>query len=89
MRRRIAFALLAVLLLTQAQSARADLNVLESRHYTIHTDLERTLAEDLARRMDAMFDDYVRRLFNPTESCSRSISSPSGWTTSSSPRTAS
>jgi Protein of unknown function (DUF1570) len=47
--------------------ATPELRGLESRHYFIHTDLDRALAEDLARRMDAMFDDYSRRLadFNP------------------------
>jgi hypothetical protein len=44
-----------------------ELRGLETRHYFIHTDLDRALAEDLARRMDAMFEDYSRRLadFNP------------------------
>src|SRR5258707_438871 len=48
-------------------SARADLRMIESRQYTIHTYLERALAEDLAKRMDAMFEDYSRRLadFSP------------------------
>ena len=43
------------------------LSVLEVRHYRIHTDLEKSLAEDLGRRMDAMYEDYSRRLadFNP------------------------
>jgi hypothetical protein len=43
------------------------LRVLEVRHYRIHTDLERAFAEDLGKRMDAMFEDYSRRLadFNP------------------------
>jgi hypothetical protein len=60
---------LALLLLLAAtpRVARADLRILETRHYVIHTDLERSLAEDLGRRMDAMFDDYCRRLadFSP------------------------
>ncbi|MEO6436646.1 MAG: DUF1570 domain-containing protein [Tepidisphaeraceae bacterium] len=45
----------------------ATLRVLETRHYRIHSDLERAFAEDLGKRMDAMFEDYSRRLadFNP------------------------
>ena len=44
-----------------------ELRILEVRHYRIHTDLDRAFAEDLGRRMDAMFEDYSRRLadFNP------------------------
>ncbi len=36
----------------------------DTRHYRIHTDLDRALAEDLAKRMDAMYDEYARRLSN-------------------------
>ncbi|HTL29587.1 MAG TPA: DUF1570 domain-containing protein, partial [Tepidisphaeraceae bacterium] len=48
---------------TSAQSMR----VLDSRHYHIRTDLDTRLAEDLAQRMDLMFDEYARRLvdFSP------------------------
>src|SRR4051812_23891318 len=48
---------------TPAQTMR----VLESQHYQIHTDLDAKLAEDLARRMDLMYDEYARRLvqFSP------------------------
>ena len=47
--------------------ARAEMRVLESHHYRIHTDLDAVFASELARRMDAMYDDYTRRLadFNP------------------------
>jgi hypothetical protein len=43
------------------------LRVLDSQHYQIHTDLDAKLAEDLARRMDLMYDEYARRLvqFSP------------------------
>ena len=46
-----------------------ELRVLESRHYRIHTDLEASFAEDLARRMDTMYDEYARRFssFTPAE----------------------
>lgn len=44
------------------QPALADLRVLNSKHYTIHTDLDTSLAEDLARRMDAMYGEYEWRL---------------------------
>jgi hypothetical protein len=43
-------------------SARADLNILDTQHYRIHTDLDRPLAEDLARRMEAMYAQYSTRL---------------------------
>ena len=50
-----------------AGGVQPELGVLEVRHYRIHTDLDRAFAEDLGRRMDAMFEDYSRRLadFNP------------------------
>src|SRR5437762_5099352 len=67
MRRSVLVAIWLCGLLLSLQARGADLRALETRHYTIHTDLDRALAEDLARRMDAMFDDYSRRLadFNP------------------------
>lgn len=34
---------------------------ISTSHYNIHTDLDRPLAMDLSRRMDAMFDEYARR----------------------------
>jgi hypothetical protein len=40
----------------------ANFSVLRTKYYRIHTDLDRELAEDLARRMDAMYDEYQRRL---------------------------
>lgn len=43
-------------------SAGDALRVLESRHYAIRTDLDAPLAEDFAGRMDAMYDEYARRL---------------------------
>src|SRR5436309_10317166 len=71
MRRTIVFVITSFLLVAALPpgmlSAAPELRGLETRHYSIHTDLERALAEDLAKRMDAMFDDYCRRLqdFNP------------------------
>src|SRR5690348_12742750 len=38
------------------------MRVLNSQHYQIKTDLDAQLAEDLARRMDLMYDEYTRRL---------------------------
>lgn len=38
------------------------LRILHSTHYRIHTDLDRNLTEDLSRRMDAMYEEYSRRL---------------------------
>jgi hypothetical protein len=69
--RRLFLATLAavVVMLSAPRAARADMRVLDSRHYRIHTDLERAFAEDLARRLDAMYDEYVRRLsdFHPND----------------------
>jgi len=44
------------------QAAAASLRNLETRHYSIHTDLDRPLAEDLGKRLDAMYEEYARRL---------------------------
>jgi hypothetical protein len=53
-----------------SSSAMAQMRVLTTNHYTIHTDVEPTLAQDLAKRMDVMFDEYSRRLeeFHPPQS---------------------
>lgn len=40
------------------------LRVMHTARYRVHTDLEYALAEDLGRRMDAMYDEYARRLSN-------------------------
>jgi hypothetical protein len=52
-----------------AQPALAELRVVETTHYRIHTDLNPRLAEDLAVRMDAMYRQYSVRLadFNPKQ----------------------
>ena len=55
------FSALCLLFVQQISSA-ADLRTLRSAHYLIHTDLETSFAEELARRLDAMYDDYSRRL---------------------------
>ncbi|MGH7213958.1 MAG: DUF1570 domain-containing protein [Tepidisphaeraceae bacterium] len=60
MTRRSALTMLCFLLC--GSTAFADLRTLNSRHYRIHTDLDRDLAEDLSRRLDAMHDEYARRL---------------------------
>jgi hypothetical protein len=69
--RQLYFATLAaaLLVLWVPARARADLRVLDSDHYRIHTDLERAFTQDLARRLDSMYDEYVRRLsdFHPSE----------------------
>jgi hypothetical protein len=46
----------------QAHVPPADLRVLDASHYRIHTDLDRQLTEDLARRMDVMYEEYARRM---------------------------
>ena len=58
---------LAVIFITFAASLRAadkepgGLSILRTRHYRIHSDLDRDTTEDLARRMDSMYDEYDRR----------------------------
>src|SRR5262249_8328650 len=49
-------------LATIAPARGDDLRTLDSVHYSIHTDLDTNLAQDLARRLDAMYDEYARRL---------------------------
>lgn len=39
-----------------------ELRTVDTRHYRIHTDLDAELSVDLGRRMDAMYDEYARRL---------------------------
>lgn len=59
----LAFLAFLAFLAVIAPSARAaDLHELTTRHYRIHTDLDSALADDLARRLDAMYDEYTRRL---------------------------
>ena len=52
----------AAVLLCAGVSAMADQRAFSSRYYQIHTDIDSSLAADLARRMDAMYDEYARRL---------------------------
>ncbi|MEA2736441.1 MAG: hypothetical protein QOE14_2892 [Humisphaera sp.] len=61
------FALIVLFLAPEIARADANLRVMDTRHYRIHTDLDKKFAEELGRRMDAMYDDYTRRLadFNP------------------------
>src|SRR5687768_13152126 len=40
----------------------AGLTTRDTRHYRLHTDLDPDFAADLATRMDAMYDEYARRL---------------------------
>ena len=35
---------------------------IETKHYKVHTDIRGDLVDDLTRRLDAMYDDYSRRL---------------------------
>jgi hypothetical protein len=42
--------------------AAGELRTLRSAHYLVHTDLDTALAEELAKRLDAMYDEYARRL---------------------------
>ncbi len=58
----VLFILLAIGALPACPAAGEDLRILHSRHYRVHTDVDEAFAEDLARRMDAMYDEYARRL---------------------------
>ena len=65
---------LAVLLLMPlTTSAQADLRIVSTRHYFIHTDLDDALVRDLSERMEAMFGQYSQRLaaFNRNPSLPR------------------
>jgi hypothetical protein len=63
---RRAFAARAFAFLLLASSAlpciAGDFRDFNSRHYRIYTDLDPILADDLARRMDQMYDQYAARL---------------------------
>jgi hypothetical protein len=52
----------AILLLLCAQGIAGELRSLDTKHYRIHTDLDQRLTEDLGVRMEAMYDQYTRRL---------------------------
>src|SRR4051794_7370016 len=59
---------LFVLLFT-GSAAQAQLQATTTEHYRIHTDLDARLADDLSRRMEAMYAQYSLRLadFGPHE----------------------
>jgi len=63
------YVLACLMLLSPALASAATLRNFSSRHYHIHTDLDASLADDLARRLDAMYEEYGRRLveFVPRE----------------------
>jgi|GEM_PF-1207764 len=54
--------LATIIILNPAISRAADLRIIKTAHYRIHTDLDDNLADDLSRRLDAMYDEYSRRL---------------------------
>src|SRR3954453_5775601 len=58
----VPLALLALLAFAPAARGEANLRSIPTDHYLIHTDLQDDLARDLAMRMDAMYDEYSRRL---------------------------
>lgn len=74
-RRRLAFsiALLVCLCGTARHAVAVTLRSYESRHYHVETDLDDELARDCVRRMDAMYDEYARRLaaFRPADDVPR------------------
>jgi hypothetical protein len=56
------FMALALLAPPPSRVEAGELRTLRSAHYLIYTDLEQALAEELAQRLDAMYDEYARRL---------------------------
>ena len=71
-----AFLLPALLVLAFTRTAAAtgpDLRAIQTPHYRIHTDLPPELADDLARRMEAMHGQYAQRLsdFKPPQDVPR------------------
>lgn len=65
-RRTLLAAALALLVIGLASPRRAaaafEPRTIDTRHYRIQTDLDVELARDLSVRMDAMYDEYARRL---------------------------
>jgi hypothetical protein len=53
----------AIFHLTFSMAAQAaDLRVIHTQHYEIHTDLDAAFATELAHRMDVMYEEYEKRL---------------------------
>ncbi|MBV8781378.1 MAG: DUF1570 domain-containing protein [Phycisphaerae bacterium] len=59
--RRVFYCCLAMVGIVTAASA-ADLRIVESDHYALHTDLDSDLANSIGQRMDVMWSEYARRL---------------------------
>lgn len=55
-------ALVSLLVLAPLARGEANLRLVPTDHYLIHTDLQDDLAQDLATRMESMYDEYSRRL---------------------------
>ncbi|MGC4032469.1 MAG: DUF1570 domain-containing protein [Tepidisphaeraceae bacterium] len=54
--------LIAALTLASTAAFAADDKPIESKHYIIYSDLDRAATQDYARRLDAMYEEYARRL---------------------------
>jgi hypothetical protein len=54
--------LFAIALIFSTSPARGQIRVLHTPHYHIHTDLDPSLANDIARQMEGMYDEYAQRL---------------------------
>jgi hypothetical protein len=59
--RRLPLLLLAVLIFRPTQAS-AQTHLVATPHYLIHTDMEDSIAKDMARRMEGMYDEYSQRL---------------------------
>lgn len=62
--RRLLLAALLASVAAVSSVARADpqLPVYQTRHYTLHSDLNPDMVRDLSQRLDAMYEEYSRRL---------------------------
>ncbi|MFT3786753.1 MAG: DUF1570 domain-containing protein [Tepidisphaeraceae bacterium] len=47
---------------SRAKAFASQLSIYQTDHYTIHFDVDSSLARDIAQRMDAMYEEYARRL---------------------------
>ena len=49
-------------MLSLAGPAHAQSRIIQTPHYVIHTDLDDSFSQDLARRIEGMYDEYAQRL---------------------------
>jgi len=62
MSRRVGLIVALLILALLPRRTTAELRDFTTRYYTVHTDLDESLAGELGRRLDAMYDQYAQRL---------------------------